>query len=270
MSEANDSIEARRRRLVGTVLTTGPPSECIETTFSRRFGRHFHEPAFWDAFEDACRAVNEGKPWYQARQLLLSFSWPQEINAKDEWGETMLSLATTFGRANVVNVLCQIKADTRIENAKGWSVIHIAAAYNHVKILQVFLTLGISVDSPGSRLGYTPLHLAVAMDHIEAVQCLHASGKVNFMRTAGNGYTALHVAVEHNAERCMAFLIQQYPDLKFQHDRVLDENPAHKAARGLQPHSYKGLAKHGARIDLENIEGSSAFDLAIDNDRYSY
>ena len=38
----------------------------------------------------------------------------------DDQGETMLTLAAANGRAKVVNILCQIKADPKIENAKVW------------------------------------------------------------------------------------------------------------------------------------------------------
>ncbi|GLD98220.1 hypothetical protein PINS_up006917 [Pythium insidiosum] len=211
--EEREAIEARRRRLVGSELTTGPPSECVEATFPTRFRRFFREPSFWDAFQTAWQAAANGAPWHQARQLMLSFSLPQEINAKDElvrlpdiplslltggtrlvltlvvfvWkGETMLTLASTFGRAPVVSVLCQTKGDPKVANAKGWSSVHIAAAYGHVAVLDVFVKLGISVNEPEPRLGYTPLHLAAAADHVHVLQRLHDSGQADFLKTAKN------------------------------------------------------------------------------------
>lgn len=101
-------------------------------------------------------------------------------------GETMMTLAATFGRASVVKILCQIKGKPAIENAKGWSSVHIAAAYNHVAVLEVFLMLGVSVDEAGSRLGFTPLQLAATVDNEEVLECLHKSKKANFSKVAGN------------------------------------------------------------------------------------
>lgn len=195
----------------------------------------------------------------------------------------MLTLAAASGRAKVVNILCQIKADPKIENAKvwrhrvlrsiamaslkrelpfgssilllqGWSTVHVAAAYNHVDVLKVLFTLGISVDEPDSRLGYTPLHLAASVDNVEVLQCLHASGKADFTKQARNGFTILHVASSHGSERCVKFLIDTFPDLKYQNDATLNESPAHKAAKHSHQLVYKQLVESGARDDLENVQ----------------
>ncbi|KAJ0407177.1 hypothetical protein P43SY_001135 [Pythium insidiosum] len=252
--EEREAIDARRRRLVGSALTTGAPWECVEATFPTRFRRFFGQPAFWDAFQTACQGAATGTPWHQARQLMLSFSLPQEINAVDELGETMLTLASTFGRAPVVSVLCQTKGDPKIANAKGWSSVHIAAAYGHLAVLDVFLKLGISVNEPEPRLGYTPLHLAAAVDHVHVLQRLHESGQADFLKAAKNGYTVLHIAAEYDAERCVQFLVTHYPDLKHRCDRILQENAAHKAAKASRPHVLQILTANGTRLDVENKE----------------
>lgn len=103
----------------------------------------------------------------------------------------MLTLAATWGRAKVVSILCQVKADPKIENAKGWSTVHVAAAYNHVSVLESLLALGVSMNEPDSRMGYTALHLAASVDNLETFECLHASGQANFHQQARNVRVAL-------------------------------------------------------------------------------
>lgn len=262
--------ERRLRLLVGSTLSIGAPRECIEATFRSRFGKFFGQPLFWDAFESACVAVDRRQPWHTTRQLMLSYSLPQEVNTKDELGETMMTLAAAFGRASVVSILCQIKGKATIENVKGWSSVHIAVANKHIAVLEAFVLLGVSVDEPGSRLGYAPLHLAASVDHVEVLQCLHATKKADFMKVAGNGYSILHVAAENGAERCVKFLTEHYPDLKHKYDNVMNENPAHKAAKTLQTMAYRHLATTGTRVDLENVEGDSAWHQSTFNERYSY
>lgn len=132
--------------------------------------------------------------------------------------------------------------------------MHVAAAYNHVKVLDFLLTLGISVNEPDSRLGYTPLHLAASVDNIEVLQCLHASTKADFTKRARNGFTILHVASAHGSERCVKFLIDSFPNLKYQNDTILSESPVHKAAKHSHQHVYKQLVESGARDDLENVQ----------------
>lgn len=98
----------------------------------------------------------------------------------------MLTLAAANGRAKVVSILCQIKADPKIENAKGWSAVHVAAAYNHVSVLEALLALSVGMNEPDSHMGYTALHLAASVDNVEVVQSLHASGKADFAKQARN------------------------------------------------------------------------------------
>lgn len=76
-------IEARKRRLVGSVLAASDHEVFVEATFATHFGAHFRQQAFWSAFEQACCAAIESKPWSVERQLMLSYSLPQEVNAKD-------------------------------------------------------------------------------------------------------------------------------------------------------------------------------------------
>ncbi|GLE08980.1 hypothetical protein PINS_up020455 [Pythium insidiosum] len=182
----------------------------------------------------------------------------------------MLTLASTFGRAPVVSVLCQTKGDPKVANAKGWSSVHIAAAFGHVAVLDVFVKLGISVNEPEPRLGHTPLHLAAAVDHVHVLQRLHDSGQADFLKTAKNGYTLLHVATEYDAERCVQFLLAHYPGLQHCCDRVLHENAAHKAAKTSRPQILQLLAASGTRLDVENEEDDTAWDIATFNERFVY
>ncbi|RLN60799.1 hypothetical protein BBJ28_00022406, partial [Nothophytophthora sp. Chile5] len=177
-------IEARRRLLVGSVLASSGQEQVIEASFATHFNRHLPEPGFWQAFEQACCAAMDRKPWHTPRQLMLSYSLPQQVNAKD--AQTMMTLAATYGRARVVNILCQIKGDPRVENAKGWSTVHVATAYSHINVLEALLALGTSMNEPDSRLGYTPLHLAASVDHVEVLKTLHASKQADFGRKARN------------------------------------------------------------------------------------
>lgn len=77
-------IEARKLQLVGSVLAASDQEVFIEATFATHFGAFFRQPDFWTPFELACCAVVEGKPWSAQRQLMLAFSLPQEVNAKDQ------------------------------------------------------------------------------------------------------------------------------------------------------------------------------------------
>jgi hypothetical protein len=68
------------------------------------------------------------------------------------------------------------------------------------------------------------------------------------------GFSVLHVASAHGSEKCVKFLIQTFPDMKFHNDSVLKESPAHKAAKHLHPRVHRQLTSLGARDDLENVE----------------
>lgn len=78
------ALDARRRLLVGSVLAASDQEQCVEATFATHFAAHVREPRFWPAFEQACCAAYEDQSWHLPRQLMIAFSLPQEINAKDE------------------------------------------------------------------------------------------------------------------------------------------------------------------------------------------
>ncbi|KUF83461.1 Ankyrin-1 [Phytophthora nicotianae] len=214
-------IESRRRILVGSILAPSDKDQFIEASFATHFRRNLPEPGFWVAFNQACSFATDGIPWHQPRQLMLSYSLPQQINGKD---------------------------------SRGWSTVHVAAAYNHVNVLEALLNLGVSMNEADSRMGYTPLHLAASIDNIEVFKLLHESKKADFWKKAKNGYSILHVASTHGSEKCVKFLSMKFPDMKFHVDDILKESPAHKAAKHLHPHVYSHLTTLGARDDLENIE----------------
>ncbi|POM70791.1 Ankyrin repeat, PH and SEC7 domain containing protein secG-like, partial [Phytophthora palmivora] len=247
-------IETRRRILVGSILAPSDKDQFIEASFSTHFGRNIPKHGFWEAFNQACSFAADGMPWHTPRQLMLSHSLPQQVNAKDFRGETMMTLAATFGRAKVVSILCQIKGDPRIENAKGWSTVRVAAAYNHINVLEALLSLGVSMNEADSCLGYTPLHLAASVDNVEVLKTLYDSKQVDFWKKAKNGFSVLHVASTHGSDKCVKFLSEKFPDMKFHDDSILKESPAHKAAKHLHPHVYSHLTSLGARDDLENTE----------------
>ncbi|KAF1790038.1 Ankyrin repeat-containing domain [Phytophthora cactorum] len=246
-------IEARRQLLVGSILAPSDKDQFIEASFATHFGRNVPEPGFWAAFNQACSFAADGTPWHQPRQLMLSYSLPQQINGKDSRGETMMTLAASFDRAKVVSILCQIKGDPRIENAKGWSTVHVAAAYNHVNVLEALLNLAVNMNEADSRMGYTPLHLAASIDNVEVLKLLYGSKKADFWKKAKNGYSILHVASAHGSGKCVKFLSETFPDMKFHDDSVLKESPAHKAAKHLHPHVYSHLTSLGARDNLETL-----------------
>lgn len=76
-------IEARKLKLVGSVLAASDQELFVEATFETHFGGFFRQQDFWKPFEQACCAIFEGKPWSMQRQLMLASSLPQEVNAKD-------------------------------------------------------------------------------------------------------------------------------------------------------------------------------------------
>lgn len=68
--------------------------------------------------------------------------------------------------------------------------MHVAAAYNHVNVLEALLNLGMSMNETDSRLGYTPLHLAASVDNVEVLRTLHDSKKADFWKKAKNVRTS--------------------------------------------------------------------------------
>jgi ankyrin repeat protein len=162
-------------------------------------------------------------------ELLLKNGAEIGVNKKN--GETALSYAIENNRKQVINILLN-QADP-----DGYKPIHLAIISNPFKKENFeFLLTKVNVDEPTkNEEKKTPLHIAICHKNLEAVKCLLAI-KTNFNTQDEkkdlnipdeNGNTPLHLATLH----CLESIV-------------------------------KDLLDAGAKYDVRNNYGETAFDIA--------
>ena len=111
---------------------------------------------------------------------------------------------------------------------EGWTPLHLAAHYGHLRAAQLLLEFGADPDLRSrNTLDNIPLHAAVAGNHLELVKLLLVR-EININSRQHGGWTALHGASQNGNLEMVRYLIA-----------------------------------HGAEINLANDNGITALNLAI-------
>ncbi|KAL7641411.1 UNVERIFIED_CONTAM: hypothetical protein RMT77_008551 [Armadillidium vulgare] len=83
------------------------------------------------------------------------------ISGRNRVGEsTALHLATQGGHANLVAFLIQNGALAHVEDGEGFTPIHLASRYGHLKVFEVFKKAQVNLRVMSKKLGFTALHVA--------------------------------------------------------------------------------------------------------------
>jgi ankyrin repeat protein len=124
-------------------------------------------------------------------------------------GWTPLHLAAFFGHVRATEVLLAHGADTATvsKNATGNTPLHAALAGGHAMVAGVLIGAGADVNALSAG-GWRPLHIAVSNGHLDSVKALVAQGAdVNAVNDAGQ--TPLAVATHRNQKAVVEYLLRQ-------------------------------------------------------------
>ncbi|WP_369800005.1 ankyrin repeat domain-containing protein [Wolbachia endosymbiont of Ctenocephalides felis wCfeT] len=84
----------------------------------------------------------------------------QEINSKDEKGNTILHLAAEYASGETIKLLIEKGADINAKNDKGETPLHRAAHKGKVRNVRGIIKTGCDINARDNELS-TPLHHAV-------------------------------------------------------------------------------------------------------------
>ncbi|XP_014491180.1 ankyrin repeat domain-containing protein 65 [Vigna radiata var. radiata] len=171
-----------------------------------------HSEASWKAVDSVDSngdtllhvAISKSRP--DLVQLLLEFN--ADIEAKDRSGMTPLEKACSLGEELIVELLLAHKATTERTETSSLGAIHLAAREGHVEVLRLLLLKGANVDSL-TKDGETALHLAVKHGERDFVRMLLANDARTDVRDSREGDTCLHVAAGVGDEEMVKLLLKK-------------------------------------------------------------
>ncbi|XP_065581064.1 26S proteasome non-ATPase regulatory subunit 10-like [Artemia franciscana] len=156
-----------------------------------------------------------------------------DVNITNNYGETQLHFAASRGYTKIVECLIKYGADVNMRNCCYTTPLHFAASRGYTDSVECLLKYGADVNARND-LDQTPLHLAALKGSSQIVKCLLKYGAyVNSKDKTVS--TALHFAIH------FAY-----------HTASLPEDKEIVAI----------LLEHGSDINITNINGDTAFDLA--------
>ncbi|XP_076937554.1 protein VAPYRIN-like [Bidens hawaiensis] len=151
-------------------------------------------------------AVSLGRP--DLVQVLLEFKPDVNAQSTRSTRSTPLEAAVESGESLIVELLLANQANINRTDPSAWGPIHLAAGAGHVDILRLLLVKGVNVDAV-TKDGNTALHLAVEERRQDCARLLLASGARFDVCSAGAGETPLHIAAALGDEHMVNLLIQK-------------------------------------------------------------
>lgn len=155
--------------------------------------------------------VEDGNSMDDIREVLekSDTSW-KSVNSTDQQGRTLLHLAVSKARPDLVQLLLEFEPDVEagLSRSGGSSSTPLEAASSSGQALIVELLLAHRASTERSETStFGPIHNAAREGHVEVLRLLLLKGaKVNALVKDG-GNTALHLAVEERRRECVRLLL---------------------------------------------------------------
>lgn len=125
------------------------------------------------------------------------------VNARNQFGESPLMMASIRGHRTIVEYLIQQGADL---NPPSWTPLMFAAVKGHVEIVELLLARGANVNA-ASENGTTALMLAAREGSLDTVLALIERGAAVNLRNLA-GATALGMALEGKRQDVASILLR--------------------------------------------------------------
>lgn len=193
--------------------------------------------------------------------LLLS-SKKIKINKTGLGGWTALIEAIRYGRQDIIDMLLTKGADIHVPCDSGSTALFYAACNRRLDVVKRLVSLGADVNAMDNERQTTLMRLSKGPGNIDCVDYLLKVG-ANPNLQDDSGSTALLYAVSNGQWETFNRLIDAGAELNTQNN--FDYTALMAAAEIYQGIDYaKRLVSIGADVNMENLAGETAYDLALE------
>ena len=190
-----------------------------------------------------------------------------EVDSQNENGSTPFLEASQNGHPDIIWLLLDRNADVHIHDNKGNTPLQGAADHGLIEVAQMLLEHNAEVDYCNHHRS-TPLLLASEGGHTGVVQLL-LGYNADVHACDGDGDTALHCAALGGHPEIARMLLEL--DLEVNSQNNEGSTPLHRASeswRGEFPGFVQLLLDHGADVQVRNLSGQTASEVARGRNRH--
>lgn len=185
------------------------------------------------------------------------------VDSKDAMGNTLLHLAISQRRPDLVQLLLEFEPNIEATNNNRYgsttTPLEAVCFSGEALIVELLLARNANTErTEGSEWG--PIHLAAREGHVEVLRLLLKN--INALDKEGN--TALHLAVEERRRDCVKLLLANGARMDIRNGRDGDM-VLHVAAVTGEESVIKLLLRKGANKDVRNALGKTVYDVAVEN-----
>ena len=211
---------------------------------------------------------------------------PNQINATDSNGRTVLDRATRSGKKELVEFLLEkgapedifaaaivghtdqvaafLKQDPRLISARdgnGRTALHWAALYGQKKVVELLLARKADVNSLDQD-GFTPLHWAATFNQSDAVKLLLANKANMNLKVPKYGWTALRLAVIHGHVAAAEAILNAGADPNVKDDENI--SLFHQAVIRGKKEMIELLLAYKCDVNQKDVDGDTPLTEALE------
>ncbi|BET36035.1 MULTISPECIES: ankyrin repeat domain-containing protein [Wolbachia] len=194
-----------------------------------------------------------------ANQVADLINKGDDVNARDNRGNTPLHLAVLADKLQVVEKLIEGGADVNAKNNHGATPLHWAALNQNVNILEKLIEKGANVNEK-NKYDNVPLHYAAGYGSLSVIEKL-IEGGADVNAKNNNGDTLLHLATKNSHLDVLEKLIKEGANVN---ERNKYGNiPLHWAASYGRLSIVEELIEGGADVNAKNNNGNTPLHWAV-------
>jgi len=188
-----------------------------------------------------------------------------DVNYSEKQGDTVLMMASWFGKLDIVKLLIERKANIHLKNDNEQNALHYASMRGHVKIVKLLLAKGAGLEDEDNK-GYTPIVCVAQFGHTALLEFFKRRG-ANLFHRDSEEHTILHWTAYNKHPLATTWILNEGIDIHAKDSK--GRTSVHWAAKQgnqgilellvefIDEEGYTGLLHEG------DAEGKTPLDLAM-------